>query len=187
MPPVLPYDDHAPAKACFAKHEAGASPSGGHPLLLRCLRGQRTGRVRGYPHSYFTPQASHDLTHVLLRLYRNGSDPTEKFFCQIQPTAAGKPTYPFLGQSWFLQDELTLYWEGAWKEITFDPVIPLQAGVMYAIVCWTSNNVPPEALWRNDANVDSYPRGTLCFSYDGSTWTIQAPGDARFQEFGYPA
>ena len=134
----------------------------------------------------FTPQANHDLTHVLLRLYRSGSDPTEKFYCQIQPTLAGKPTLPFLGQAWFLQDELPLIPAETWKEITFDPVIPLAAGVMYAIVCWTSNNVAPYAYWRHQGAGNPYPRGTQCFSYNGTTWTIQAAGEQRFQEWGFP-
>ena len=135
----------------------------------------------------FTPQVSHDLTHVLLRLYRNGSDPTEKFYCQIQPTVAGKPTLPFLQQQWFLQDELATIPSEEWKQIDFDPVIPLAAGVMYAIVCWTSNNDSPYAYWRYEPTDNPYPRGTQCFSYNGRDWTIQAGADHRFQEWGYPS
>ncbi len=134
----------------------------------------------------FTPQVSHDLTHVLLRLYRNGSDPTEKFYCQVQPTAAGLPTLPFLQQQWFLQDELPLGPLEESKQINFDPVIPLAAGVMYAIACWTSNNVTPYAYWRQKDTGSPYPRGTMCFSYNGTTWTSQAGADKRFQEWGFP-
>lgn len=134
----------------------------------------------------FTPQASHDLTHVLLRLYTNGSDPGEKFYCQIQPTVAGLPTLPFYQQQWFLQDELPEIPAETWKQIDFDPVIPLTAGVMYAIVCWTSNNTTPYAYWRYNPAGNPYPRGTRCRSYNGRDWTLYADLDFRFQEWGYP-
>jgi hypothetical protein len=134
----------------------------------------------------FTPQASHDLTHVFLRLYRIDSNPGEKVYCQIHNTVAGKPSGAFLQQRWFYMDELPLAPGETWKKITFDPVIPLAAGVMYAIVCWASNQYDPYALWRYQPSGNPYPRGHQVWSYNGRTWTIQATADFRFQEWGFP-
>lgn len=133
----------------------------------------------------FTPQVSHDLTRVSLRLYRSGSDPTEIFYCQIHNTVAGKPAGAFLGQTSCPLDDLTLQPGESWIHLYFDPLIPLTAGVMYAIVAWTSNNVSPYAYWRYRPTDNEYPRGTQCYSYDGSTWTIQADADHRFYDWGY--
>lgn len=133
----------------------------------------------------FTPQVSHSLTRVSLRLYRDGSDPAEIFYCQIHNTVAGKPSGAFLGQSTLPQDDLPLIPGEAWIHFYFDPLIPLTAGIMYAIVAWTSNDVLPYAYWRYRATDNLYPRGTQCWSLDGSVWNIIADGDMRFYDWGY--
>ncbi|MBA7677039.1 hypothetical protein ES703_85287 [subsurface metagenome] len=134
----------------------------------------------------FTPQTSHELTKVVLRLYRNGSDPTEIFYCAIRNTVAGKPSGGNLGLSSFPMNDLPLLPGEIWKDIPFTPNIPLNTGEMYAIVCWTNDDLHPFILWRNDTAAGTYPRGTMCFTYNGVTWTLFAPGDSGFQEWGFP-
>jgi len=135
----------------------------------------------------FTPQASHDLTHVFIRLYRIASNPGEKVYVQIHNTVAGKPSGAFLGQNWFYINSLPLAPGETWKKITFYPVIPLAAGTMYAIVAWSTTVDGPYALWRYIPTGNPYPRGHQVWSYNGRTWTIQSTADFRFQEWGYPS
>jgi len=132
----------------------------------------------------FTPQVSHTIRSIKIKVKRTGSGQNLTF--RIQNTTSGKPngvdiaTGIVSNSSWSNSS-----WE--WQEISLGVGALLAADTMYAIVFATNIGSTNWFSWRKNTGND-YSRGTQCYSGDtGSTWTIVSSSDNSFEESGDPS
>jgi len=128
----------------------------------------------------FTPQMSHVISYVKLKLYREESIGT--ITVSIRATSGSKPTGTDLTSGILDGNTLTTDPSGAWYQIDFSPNISLSANTEYAICVRTSSG---SVYWREDDIPSGYPRGDSCYSLDsGINWDINANRDLMFEEWG---
>ncbi len=123
----------------------------------------------------FTPSATGAIDKVNLKLGTPYGAQTVNV--KIQTTTNGKPSTPanVLGSSTF-SGNATL----PWTEFDFNPVVPVQANTLYAIVVYPGGYL----TWYDSYYYDNYPRGQMWLASAGS-WLYQPSygKDFCFQEF----
>jgi len=133
----------------------------------------------------FTPQITHKLTKVILKLYCLG-EPEGDFIVSIRETEEGLPIGDDLVSKSMLAMDITDNPEGAFYEFVFNTQITLEADTKYAIVMKC-----PEGDDLNLINVflfasyDTYPRGQMVETVDGVNWGFEEVADLYFSERGY--
>jgi len=133
----------------------------------------------------FTPQRTHTLTTVYLKLGRWLLPGTVTV--GIRATSGGQPSGADIAVGSIDGDSLTNDGEGRWVIVHLSPSVSLDAGTTYAIV--VRNAIPLNYIqWRVAYEVGTYPGGTGWLSVDsGATWTSPAPyniSDFMFEEWG---
>jgi hypothetical protein len=131
----------------------------------------------------FTPQNTHKIESVKLRLSRAGSPGT--ILISIRNTTNGKPVGGDLCSGTMDGNTLTTDQYGAVYEIALGAGVVLEAGVQYAIIIRCPNATSSDFILVWLVSVDSYPSGTVVYSADGSTWTIYSNMDFYFEEWGF--
>ena len=134
----------------------------------------------------FTPQITHNITSVILRLGGDGSVGT--ITVSIRATdGLGKPTGADIDGVTGTTDGDTLPdfgWptpQGDDREITFSSPISLTAGIKYAIVVRAQTT---SGKWSTIVS-DVYANGSHIFSGNaGGNWTVDATRDNWFEEYG---
>ncbi len=145
----------------------------------------------------FTPNETHTITMVRLKLYRNSTPGNIKVDIYAV-NESHHPTGASLASGDINGDILTTNPAGSYKQITLDKTAVLQANTEYALVLTAPNGVPGEktVLWRIDIANSAYTGG-WAIKYLGTSenptpqsWQIYAEGnvsDFMFQEWGEPA
>lgn len=132
----------------------------------------------------FTPSISHNITRIVLRVYRVG-DPGE-ITIAITNTTAGKPSGADLASGTAPTNAYTVEANGEWRTITLDTFPAVTASTQYAIVVKALGGDSANAIkWRLDSTSPTYSGGAKVFSTDsGSSWTIDTNQDFMFEEWG---
>ncbi len=135
----------------------------------------------------FTPEISHKLTLVKLKLCRNVA--SAEFTIKITTTNEnGYPTPNVLSSMTFDSEPTTLVSPGEWYEFSLDePCIPT-IDTVYAMIIHGVPGLPsPYIYWRDDPSAPQYPRGNAYRSTNsGVSWTRYLYDDLMFEEWGYP-
>lgn len=133
----------------------------------------------------FTPQITHNITLVKLKVYRLGNPGT--ITVGIRATSGGVPTGSNLTSGAFNGDAITTDGDGDWIEVELTPY-RLSVSTKYAIVLTSLAEHDSNSLyWRSEANSPIYTRGALCWSNDGGlSWTEYPNQDMMFEEWGNP-
>jgi hypothetical protein len=135
----------------------------------------------------FTPQTTHVLTSVKLKLYKTGEPSV--ITCYLLGTAAGLPDYPALASATYNSYSLTSNANGEWIEFTFAAPATVNSGTKYAIVLDVPfGNASNTIRWLSDGSSPSYTGGNLIGSNDdGANWSAYTTDDLMFEEYGtYP-
>jgi len=134
----------------------------------------------------FTPQVSHKITSVKLKLYRYGSPGT--ITVGIRATdGSGHPTGEDLCSGTTNGNTLpTTYGTAEWREITFASGYDLSASTKYAIVVRAINGGDYNHVrWLHDSTDATYSGGAQEYSENsGSSWETDAGIDLMFEEWG---
>ena len=133
----------------------------------------------------FTPQISHRITKVRIKIYRLGLPGIVSVGIRMTD-AEGKPSGTDLASGTIDGNTFTADSAGAWYDIDLGNGTILSSGVKYAIVL--GNNASGWARWRV-AVPSSYEGGTSLTSFDsGNTWAFCTGGDGGydtlFEEWG---
>lgn len=131
----------------------------------------------------FTPEQSHTITSVKLKLYRNGAPGT--LYVGIKETdGSGHPTGDDLCSGNIDGNSLTTDTSGEWYQIDFGDGAELEVNTLYAIVCHiVGGNVSNRVCWRRDST-GVYPGGEMVYSINGGVdWTSYPDSDCMFQEW----
>ena len=132
----------------------------------------------------FTPQATHMISKVKLKLFRVGDPGT--ITVSIKATTSGKPSGADLCKGTIEGLDLTLDTNGEWYEITLGDGYTVSKGAQYAIVVRApSGDSSNKVSWRADKTSPTYTGGTYCSSSDsGVDWGIISGADCMFEEWG---
>lgn len=132
----------------------------------------------------FTPQVSHNINKVALKLRRTGEPPTGTV--SIRATnGEGLPIVPDLVAVDFDPNEITTDSEGEEKEFTCATPYPLVAETLYAIVIRIPGGTDANSLEHAWDTTGDYIRGRWSGSNDsGDTWAAGRAEDAFFKEWG---
>ena len=161
-------------KGKYESYEIGDDSAGGcHGIIL-------LGQT-------FTPQETHNLTSVFLKLYRIGTPPPGRlsiYACNGEH----KPTGSELTGADTDFSEITQDSAGEWIEIDL-PTYSVLAETEYAIAL---DNPDGAAIhlpaWLLDASSPLYTRGLYVVSFDnGVSWAPDPTKDFMFQEWGISA
>ncbi len=133
----------------------------------------------------FTPQTTHNITSVILRLGSDGSTGTVTVSIRATNVGTGKPEGGDLCVGTTNGDTLPDFgWptpQGEEREITFGTNPTLTAGVKYAI-CLRAQTLSTK--WSTIVS-DVYANGSYVFSSSsGGSWTVDATRDMWFKEYG---
>ncbi|MCW3134456.1 MAG: hypothetical protein N2V78_09040 [Methanophagales archaeon] len=135
----------------------------------------------------FTPQTTHKITSVKLKLLKFGSGGT--ISVDIKATDEyGHPTGDALCSG--TTDGSTLPGSpGEWREVTLGDGATLSSGTKYAIVIHTTVEFADRMYWREDATTPTYGGGAEERSDNsGGSWTTEGSCDLMFEEWGeYPS
>lgn len=129
----------------------------------------------------FTPQVSHRITSVKLKLYRVGSPGT--LTVGIRATAGGQPTGGDLVSGTTNGNTLPTASPYEWREITLGAGYNLVAGTQYAIVLQVGGDASNYVVWRWDKTSPTYAGGFLCAG-SGESWTQYPDYDMMFEDWG---
>ena len=137
----------------------------------------------------FTPQITHTITKVRVKIYRLGLPGTVSVGIRATDVE-GKPSGIDLVSGTIDGDTFTEDSAGAWYDIGLGDGTTLSSGVKYAIVL--GNSASGWARWMVDTN-SNYEGGTSLTSLDsGNTWVFCDGGsgiggnyDTLFEEWGH--
>ncbi len=135
----------------------------------------------------FTPEISHEITLVKLKLYRNIA--FGEYTIKITTTdEAEYPTDNVLCSTTFDSEPITTQSPGEWYEFTLDEPAILSMDIVYAIIIHGTPGLPnPTIYWRDDPTAPEYPRGNAYRSSNsGESWTRYLYDDLMFEDWGYP-
>ncbi|MBA7473848.1 hypothetical protein ES707_09193 [subsurface metagenome] len=135
----------------------------------------------------FTPQISHNITSVKLKLYRVGSPGTIQLW--IYPTTGGVPSGNWIvGKNDYNGNTITTSTLGEWIEFVFPTSEQLDAETEYALFLWAESATESNNIYiGHDATSPTYTRGhTVWSDNEGASWNIQASVDLGFYEYGNP-
>ncbi|MBA7580050.1 hypothetical protein ES708_21936 [subsurface metagenome] len=119
----------------------------------------------------FTPQTSHTITSVRLRMKRKGS-PGMLYVNIKAADAAHKPTGPVLASGTINANTFTTALWGDWYLIDLGDGVALTAGTEYCVECHIVGGSSSNGVHWEGATTTLYPNGTGCVSSDtGSSWT----------------
>ncbi len=131
----------------------------------------------------FTPQTTHTITSVRLRMKRKGSPGT--LYVNIKAAdASGCPTGPVLASGTIDANTFTTATWGDWYLIDLGAGCALTAGTEYCIECHIVGGSSSNGVHWEGATATPYPNGTACLSDDtGSTWTPYSAYGLYFIEY----
>ena len=130
----------------------------------------------------FTPQHTHKISHVKLKLYRTGTPGTINV--SIRATNGTVPTGVDLCSGTLNGNLITNTPSGSWYIIPFASGVILSKGIKYSIVI----NAPAGDMsnllnWRT-RDSSGYPMGIRVFSNDGGiNWNTVTTWDMMFEEY----
>jgi len=139
-----------------------------------------------WPYQTFTPQESHQLTKVMLKMFKAGTPPITRIGI-YKADDAHKPTGGELAGKDEDFGDLATSTSGQWRTINIPGLPLLFSNQEYAIRGSTlGGNSTNCAKVRFDSQ-NPYPRGICGFSTDqGITWNTQSGRDILFREYGIP-
>jgi len=134
----------------------------------------------------FTPQTSHNITSIKLKLYRTGNPGTIQLW--LYATSGGIPTGYAIAHKDYDGDTITTSTSGEWTEFVFTGSYQLNADTKYVLLLRapytnSSNNI----YVGYDGTSPTYTRGNYIQSYDdGESWNQYTTKDLGFYEYGTP-
>lgn len=132
----------------------------------------------------FTPQTTHTIASVKLKVFRLGSPGTATI--GIRATSNSLPIGGNLVSGTFDANAITTDPTGEWAEAILSPPLDVTGGLKYAIVPIHSNYNPnvDELYWCYDSSIPAYAYGEAV-DWTGSAWEVMYPvSDCMFEEWG---
>jgi len=132
----------------------------------------------------FTPQISHSLTILKLKMYRKGAPGIMTVGLYATDSVTKEPTGSAIETVTFNGDDLSPGTGGNWIELAINS--GLSRSVRRAIVMSGGVDINNYVAWRR-IYAGSYSRGSMGYSNDGgSTWTLYGDGVGgyMFEEWG---
>lgn len=134
----------------------------------------------------FTPQESHSITKVWLKLFRRGIAP----LCRVGIYKADANHFPFGSELTGVDadfSDLPTGPAGTWVLMNL-PSSPLSGNIEYAIVGSSAEGDASNCIrWRRTNAGNQYTRGVCGYSLNsGETWALSTIRDMMFSEFGMP-
>jgi len=132
----------------------------------------------------FTPEITHLISKVKLKLFRVGSPGL--ITVVIKATSYGKPTGGNLCSGTLSGDDITDDTGGEWLEISLGDGHQLTKGTQYALIIKALDGDDENYLSiRADVAESTYEGGTDCGTTDsGATWDTYSGTDLMFEEWG---
>ncbi|MBA7493218.1 hypothetical protein ES702_03784 [subsurface metagenome] len=131
----------------------------------------------------FTPQTTHTITRIKVRIKKIGSPPT--LYCDIYRAGADHcPTGAPIASDSVHPDYIPTGIWGDWYEFTFTPGATLFSGIEYCVVLHHIGGDASNMTQWIGATASQYPNGKFCRSTDtGASWTSYDTYDAYFIEY----
>lgn len=140
----------------------------------------------------FTPQVTHNLTSVKLKLFRSGAADGARYNCFLFATSGGLPTGSYLRYTYIYANSVTTNTNGEWVEFVFPSSYKVNAGTKYAILLgFQVGSGAAESVslwWQEDVTSPTYTGGNKILSMDGFvTFDNYYGTDMQFETYGtYP-
>jgi len=137
----------------------------------------------------FKPSTKHEITHVVLRVWKQGDGGGKNMVVSIRATdGAGKPTGADLASDIEPVGNLPAF-PGDWHTFTFSSPYLLNNGTTYAIVMRSVDSIPTDCPeWQADTSLATYANGKGGYTVNGGeSWTMYTGLDMMFEEWGIGA
>ncbi len=139
----------------------------------------------------FTPDTSHTITHVALKMWKNYSNIGNVVVSIRLTDVNGRPKDADLASATIASSGI--YWsptsgggsglrEGVGLTVALDVPLAVTAGTQYSIVIYAAGATASRNIWWRKTASSVYAGGILCYSTNGVNWSSSV-GDAAFEEW----